>query len=415
MRARLGIGLALAATVTGVAAASASFAGDGYETLDFGGVDSATAVAIQKSGRIVTAGATTAGGSVFDFAIAGFTKGGAVDGTFSNDGRVYAEFGGFESAEGIAIRDRGKIVVAGSTDAVGERRFALVGLTKNGNPDNSLSQDGRVLTKFPAVSSAADVAVQGNGRIVVAGRSGYNFAVARYTERGKLDRTFGGDGRVTINFGGADNAEAVAIQRNGKIVVGGFSCVGGGMCSGDDFVLARLKRGGGLDHTFSGDGRVRYNLGGSDRVFDLAIQRDGRIVAAGSTLAAAGDDFAAIRLKPNGKLDRTFSGDGKQRTGFGGSESARALVIQPDGRIVMVGTTDATPTVDFALVRYRPNGKLDRSFDSDGRLTTDIGGGGDAAEDIAMLGRNRFVVAGFDGPSGDVVVARYSTAGQLDD
>jgi uncharacterized delta-60 repeat protein len=134
------------------------------------------------------------------------------------------------------------------------------------------------------------VAIAGDGKIVVGGGSGGDFALARYTVNGSLDPSFSGDGRQMTGFGGSDQANAVAIQGDGKIVAGGFGGLPG------DFALARYDPGGSLDPSFSGDGRQNTDFGSDDGANGVALQGDGKIVAAG--IGRGGNqatDFAVAR------------------------------------------------------------------------------------------------------------------------
>jgi uncharacterized delta-60 repeat protein len=188
---------------------------------------------------------------------------------------------------------------------------------------------------------------------VVAGSSDASgrsaFALARYLPNGALDPSFGGDGRVRSDFG--SYALAVALQPDGKIVVAGWSSTASG---GGAFALARYLPNGTLDVTFSDAGTVRTNFGSGseDQAFALAIQPNGKIVVAG--VSDSSDGFALARYLSNGTLDPSFSGDGKVRTPFGSGsrDEARALAIQPDGKIVVAGVSTASGTNDFALARY---------------------------------------------------------------
>jgi uncharacterized delta-60 repeat protein len=187
----------------------------------------------------------------------------------------------------------------------------------------------------------------------------------------------------------------VAIQSNGKIVVAGYA--------GGDFALARYNPNGSLDPTFSGDGKQMTDFGRFDGANGMAIQPDGRIVAAGFALNG---DFGLARYKPNGALDLTFSGDGKQTTDFGGgSDGASGVALQGDGKIVAVGR--GGPGDDFALARYNPNGALDPTFSGDGMQTTDFGASGDGALGVALQGDGKIVAVGGGGPGGDFALARY--------
>src|SRR4051812_27547114 len=179
-----------------------------------------------------------------------------------------------------------------------------------------------------------------------------------FTAPGDLDVSFSGDGRQTTDFGGSDLAAAVAVQADGKIVVAGSS--------DGNFALARYGVDGALDPSFSGDGLVTTDLGGTDDGQGVAIQADGRIVVAG----ASGGDFALARYTTGGGLDPSFSGDGRQTTDFGAADGATSVAIQSDGRIVLGGGSGG----GFALARYDAAGELDASFSGDGRQTTGLGG-----------------------------------------
>src|SRR4051794_23755500 len=173
-----------------------------------------------------------------------------------------------------------------------------------GDLDVSFSGDGKQTTDFGGSDAATSVAVQTDGKIVVAGSSGGNFALARYGADGTLDASFSGDGLVTTDLGGTDAGQDVAIQADGKIVVAGSS--------GGSFAVARYTAAGGLDTSFSGDGLQTTDFGAAAGGTAVAIQADGRIVVGGSS----GGDFALARYDAQGGLDSSFSGDGKQTGDF---------------------------------------------------------------------------------------------------
>jgi uncharacterized delta-60 repeat protein len=208
---------------------------------------------------------------------------------------------------------------------------------------------------------------------------------------GHLDRSFGGDGKVFTKFPIERRARAnsVAIDARGRIVAAGTD-------SARFFALARYKPNGHLDRSFGGDGRVRTKFGGHTQIAnEVAIDTRGRIVAAGTATNYGGDYvFALARYKPNGHLDRSFSGNGKAKTDFGaGYASAYGVAIDSRDRIVAAGTTGDFPDEDFALARYRPNGSLDPSFSGNGRVTTDLGRT-DTAGSLAIDSRGRIIAAG---------------------
>ena len=190
------------------------------------------------------------------------------------------------------------------------------------------------------------VGVLGEGNLVGVGAGADNFALIRYNQNGSLDTSFSGDGRQ-LTFG-LTEANAVALQGDGRIVAAG---VGPAPFGASDPALARYGPNGALDPSFSGDGMQTTDFSGFENwASGVAVQGDGKIVAVGH----GADNFALIRYNPNGSLDATFSGDGKQTTDFGGYEVANALALQPNGRIVAVGALRPAGTTSdrFALARY---------------------------------------------------------------
>jgi uncharacterized delta-60 repeat protein len=233
--------------------------------------------------------------------------------------------------------------------------------------------------------------------------------------RGDLDPTFGSGGKVTTDFGGNETAWGLAVQADGKAVVAGTRFDPG---PSDDFVLARYTATGALDATFDGDGKVTTDFGGrSDGADDVAVQADGKIVVAGSgfSVPVRPLDFALARYNRDGTLDATFGDGGKVLTTFepNSIDRANALVIQPDGKIVAVGSTRSGPTSQFAVARYLPNGSLDATFDGDGLAMTPISSG--VAFDLAVQPDGKLIAAGWSNPGGfDIAMVRYNPDGSLD-
>jgi uncharacterized delta-60 repeat protein len=328
-----------------------SFSGDGKQTTDFGGSsESASGVALQEDGKIIAVGDDGVG----NFALARYNSNGSLDTTFSGDGKQTTDFGGFDRATGVAVQGDGKIVVVGggAFDGGGNPDFAIARYNPNGSLDTTFSGDGKQTTDFGGFDDATAVALQSNGRIVAVGGgvgtevSAPAFALARYNSNGSLDTSFSGDGKQTTGFG--DIANGVALQANGKIVAVGHA--------GQDFGLARYNANGSLDTTFSGDGlqTTAFGLGADDQANGVALQGDGKIVAAGyASGGATGRDFALARYNPNGTLDTSFSGDGIRRSNLGGNDQANGVALQVNGRIVLAGGgLGPDQTSDFTVARY---------------------------------------------------------------
>ncbi len=389
-----------------------SFSGDGKVITGLPGNARFTAVAIQADGRIVAAGGVfTQPGVAGDFAVARYLANGTLDPSFGGGvGIVTTDFGtASDEASGVAIQADGRIVVAGSAGT----SVAVARYNADGTLDATFSGDGRLTMSFGASGSgAAGLAIQADGRIVVVGSTAGNFAVARLNTNGTLDTTFGlpGTGIVTRNFGGNDTARAVAIQADGRIVVGGTTdgrfAVTRFTTTGVDEVLGLGSLNGALGTSF-GPGFLATAHG-------LAIQPDGKIVVVGDirNLNIVGQQprMGVARYDPvSGFLDETFAADGLTSIDFGPPSDALAVAIQPDGKIVVAGSVaQATgpANANFALARLHVNGTPDSTFNGDGQVVTDFSSGSttrlDFASAIAIQPNDgRIVVAGSSGPVGE--------------
>jgi uncharacterized delta-60 repeat protein len=339
-----------------------SFSADGKQTTSFGDYATASSLAVDSRDRIVVAGRTRTSSGDRDFALARYLPSGSLDPSFSGNGKAVPNAGGMEGATSVAIDARGRIVAVGHRGAgYRSRHFAVVRFRPNGVLDRSFSHDGRRRTSLGDYVSASSVAIDARNRIVVAGttadrRGEKNFAVFRYRPDGGLDRSFSRDGKRTTNFGGYDAANSVTIDARGRIVAAGFASGYRSNGSGYDFALVRYRRSGKLDDSFSGNGKLTRSFG-ADNLSDalsVAIDSQNRIVAAGLAQSQAqNQDFALTRETPNGSPDDSFSGDARLRTDFGGYDRAYSVAIDSEGRIVAAGTfQDFSGGQDFALARY---------------------------------------------------------------
>ena len=322
-------------------------------------------------------------------------------------------------ATGIALQVNGRIVVAGYTGIYPQLEIALARYNRAGSLDRSFGGDGKVTTAIGSSSSASAVAVQANGKIVAAGSAGVppdsTFAVTRYNANGSPDTSFDGDGRVTTAVGSSASALDLVLQPDGKIVLAGIAQAG----PKTDFALARYNADGSLDSSFGTAGTVTTPIGSHDDfATSLALQPDGKIVAAGVSDDGSTQNFALARYNADGSLDTTFGADGKVTTAIGsGEDHASALALQPDGKIVAAGWSDLGSNDDFALVRYNANGTLDSGFGGDGKVTTALGPNHDLSFALARQPDGKLVVGGFsesaDAPDSFILV-RYQVNGSLD-
>jgi uncharacterized delta-60 repeat protein len=374
------------------------FGTEGIVTTGIGDHSTAFSLAIQSDDKIVVAGDSYNGSFDSDFALARYDTNGTLDMSFGGDGVVTTAISAdFDHAYAIAIQPDGRILLAGAGSLLGNYDFALARYLPDGSLDTSFGTDGVVTT---AIGSSEDiahsVAIQGDGGIVVAGSSvnganDRNFALVRYNADGSLDTSFGGDGVVTTAFGSDDQiAYSVAIQPDGKIVAAGYFYNG----ADEDIAVARYTLNGSLDTSFDIDGKVATSISGDERAHGTAIQSDGKIAAIGYTQDES-RDFVLVRYNANGGLDSGFDGDGIVRTDFeSGSDTSYAVALQADNKIVLAGVRHSNPDRDFALARYDTDGSLDTSFGEDGKVVTELGSTYDELFALAMQSDGRIVTAG---------------------
>lgn len=326
---------------------------------------------------------------------------------------------------GIAVQADGRAIVVGhgvSTAASGTD-FLLMRYLRDGGLDASFGSGGRVATAFgngARSDEAQAVLVQPDGRILVAGASdqgttGYDFALARYHADGTLDASFGSGGRVTTSFGtGDDKAYALLLQADGRIVLAGGSNQG---ATGTDFALARYLPDGTLDASFGQGGKVLTAIGGdgkSETVYALAEQTAGgvaRLVAVGGE-----GDFIAAAYRGDGSLDAGFGSAGLVTQLFGSiTGAARGVVVTPDNLLVLAGHRDH----DFAAVRLQPDGRLDADFGTGGRSVVAVSADNwDEATALVQQADGRLLLGGWvytgNGSSADTVLLRLNADGSLD-
>jgi len=336
----------------------------------------------------------------------------APDPSFGASGTVVIDFGGIDQAYAVAQQSDGKILVAGwarPDDIPGAYEAAnavVVRLMEDGTPDTTFGVSGAAIV-VGGDYYFYDLAVQPDGKIIAAGKSlinliSGNLLVARFNANGTLDTTFASDGVLDLNLGGADWAEAVTLQTDGKIVLGGVA--------DDNFVAARLLSSGTLDVTFDTDGMA--TILGTDLASDVAIQSDGAIILVGT----AGEDLAVVRLLSDGSLDPTFDGDGKAILDLGAEDSGYGAALQADGKIVVAGEVFTPGNRDAIVVRTTGSGALDSTFDSDGVVSVGFGNNFEQFDDVAIQPDGKIVVAGNSGAAGvyDFIVGRLLPDGSLD-
>ena len=394
-----------------------------------------------QSGNFVLAGDYGVESGTSDFAAARFTSGGVLDTTFANNGVLLAGLSDAAAqAHAVAIQPDGKIVVAGQaayfTNNSQAYTVALARLNPDGSLDGSFGSNGTVTTVLNSAEVANALAIDANGKIVAAGSlagGGPDFALARYNADGSLDASFGSGGTTAVPVGyGVDQPNAVRIQSDGKIVVAGYADDSG---SREQFALARFSTNGSLDTSFGSSGIVITTFGSPPSVteaYGAGVQPDGKIVAAGLAIATSGSsvtsDLAAARYNTNGALDFSFGSLGRTQANVGGStlDVGYAMVIQPDGKIIVAGGAgigDLPGPADYwanvnsfvALARFDTTGALDTTFGNNGTVVTEVGAYSDFATSLALQPDGKIVVAGASRNGNYKWFAqRYNADGSLD-
>ncbi|MEX1195416.1 MAG: hypothetical protein WD904_09095 [Dehalococcoidia bacterium] len=389
-----------------------SFSGDGFVQTEIG----ASGFQI-PSDVIVRDGQTVLiGGGDGTMSVLAYKLDGTLDPGFSEDGGAFFQMpGGHDSAAAVIQQPDGKILAIGN--AVNET--GIVRYNADGSLDTTFGDAGRLIINLvPGSIEAPSAAVlQPDGKFVV---TGSDLFVARFNPDGTLDPSFAGDGVLEgfDVFPDADEGNDIALQPDGKIVIAGT----GHPNFTDDFAVYRLNPDGTPDTTFSGDGAVYsdfFNVPDDekdDEAFGLLLAGD-RIVAGGYTLTADNMDvFAIASYNSNGTPDTSFSGDGEFIVPFQNDARAADLALMENGSYIFAGFHESS-TEEFALVAVMPNGTLDSSFDGDGKLLFDPGADGGQTTTVAVQPNGKIVAGGYLTHSisvGDMIVARFNADGTPD-
>ncbi len=318
--------------------------------------DYATGIALQSDGKIVISGyCPDANFSSADneSAVIRLNTNGTLDTTYATNGILRFGFGSAHcQANNIAIQPDNKVVVAGySTTTSSDHDFAVARINTDGTLDTDFSNDGKQVINLGTYDSANSIAIQPDGKILVAGNAGGNLGLVRFTEYGNLDTTFGTGGKVITNIpDGGELLNTITLQPDGKILGGGYYS-----STETNFLVVRYNTNGTLDTTFGTNGYTNVDLdnGSGDIAKSIAQQNDGKIILVGDCYTNGVSYFAIARFTNNGVLDTTFSGDGIQLTTMNGAD-ANAVKLQADGKIVIGGGNylGGGNTGNFAIARY---------------------------------------------------------------
>jgi len=353
----------------------------------------------QADGKIVIVGSES-NGTDNDFSITRYNANGTLDTDFGTNGKVLTDFGnGSDTAGAVAIQADGRIVVFGKGYNGTDSDLATARYLADGTLDSSFSDDGKVLTDLGGNEGnqwSSTVEIQDDGKILVS----ENLRIVRYNSDGSLDASFGAGGIAAENGGGRD----LVIDADGKILaVNRLS-----LSNGSDVRVIRLNTDGSPDSGFADNGATAFGGAGTQNGHNIALQTDGKVVIVGSDRT----EMAVWRLTTEGALDTTFSEDGEVTIDIGCcSIDGYGMAIQDDGKIIAAGSGNnsaAGTTYDYGVIRLNTNGSLDTTFSGDGVALTDLTGSSDTPTDLRLDSNGKAVVIGLSG------LIRYATNGSLD-
>jgi uncharacterized delta-60 repeat protein len=414
------------------------------------GDDRLNAMAVQSDGKMVLVGSCSNGVNS-DFCVARLNVDGTLDTSFDGpsggNGKFLLPMGTDDDlARAVAIQPDDKIVIAGACASAGGRlNFCVARLHPDGTPDSSFvgpdgTANGAFLLSISSAQysdSARSITLQTDGKIVVVGSCGGStgplyFCLARFNANGSLDGSFNGPGTpgngkflLPNNVAFSEYGNDVAVQSDGKIVIVG-QCTNVNAPSLSTFCLARLNADGSFDTSFDGpggapgNGKFALSISGSyDSGTALALQPDGKIVVVGS--CGASPAFCLARLNSDGSLDTRFDGPNGVANGkflltkSATTESAYAVALQSDGKIVLAGVCTTASVEAFCVARLNADGSLDASFDGPtgtggGKFSLSMGGTEDYALGVTLQQDGRIVVAGYckNASNFDFCVARLN-------
>jgi uncharacterized delta-60 repeat protein len=359
------------------------------------------ALVVQPDGKVIVVGTgVDQFGQTNDLIAARFTTTGALDSTWGNAGKGDYDFAQNEDGNAAELQPDGKLLIGGdSIDRVSGASSALVArINIDGMPDPTFGSMGSTHPSFGSSAYGRGLALQSNGQIALAGYSTSGGTTAGFFMRlnnplGTLDTTFGGNGVIAVAPGPSTSLAAIALASDGSMFAAGST----GAAGHSDFAVTSLAVNS--QSFFKAD-----DLGGDDFATAIAVQPNGDSVVAGYTNVHGADDFAVGRYTLNGSADPSFGTAGHTIVDMGGSDITHALLLQPDGKIVVVGTTSAgtgsTATTRIAVLRLQSNGMPDPAFGVNGVEVVGIGAAKLTGAAVGLQSNGDIVVGGSITPAG---------------
>ena len=389
-----------------------AFGTGGIVTTEIGpSYDEACAMVIQPDGKIIAVGKSADHSYSYDIAVVRYNPDGSLDNSFGSFGKVTVTIGiHSDFGKAVVLQPDGKIVVAGYFDNGTNLDLCMIRLELNGTIDQTFGYYGRVITDIDSVDNTCEeIAIQPDGKILVAGSTNDDFTLVRYNSNGVLDSAFGTYGVASATWGSYKNfADGIAIQPDGKIVVSGYASDG----VKKHMAVVRFLNNGYEDYSFGTLGFFYQPLGTDDDYStDVAIQADGKIFVCGDKWVSTPlvrCDFAAMRLNADGTIDSSFGNAGITITRLvEGVNHAYGIALCPEGKIVIAGSTNH-PGYNIGVIRMDADGKLDSTFGTGGIVITQIFGN-EVGKDVCLQADGKIVVAGYASPDSwsDYAVVRY--------
>jgi uncharacterized delta-60 repeat protein len=386
------------------------------------GFDNANDVEVLPDGKIMVAGNAQTTSTNFDLAIYRLNSDGSPDATFGTNGLVLHDLFGFQDfAYSIKILPDGKMLVAGSTMVAepDDIDFFCARLNPDGSFDTAFGTNGFTTVHFGINEDEANaIALQPDGKIILAGQSQVlgvttNTALARLNSDGSMDNTFSGDGKLLANVGAnSEKALDVLLLENGSIMTAGYI-----LNTSQDILVKKFTSSGEIDLTFGINGSKTINPKNSDDL-GYAITRhplNGRILVAGRYGISSKADATVLSISENGVIDSTFGINGFTTLNINYSDKANAIFIQPDGKIIITGG-EAPSGISFYnsfIARFNEDGTIDNTFGtSNGYTLSPFGEVGSIGNDIAMQADGKIVTCGIASQvsGNDFGILRYNNA-----
>ena len=388
--------------------------------------DQAFKVLVQADQKILVVGFGTDIADPSVMAVTRFNPDGSLDHSFGTSGVAKVAFGflSLNEAFAAALQADGNIVIGGFTSQpAGSPSFALARFRSSGALDPGFGTGGVVQTDLGGHDWILALALQADGKILAAGMTGsitsHDFAVVRYLANGQVDKTFGTAGKVVTDFSGReDRPGAIAVQGDGKIVVAGYSAPSAATSVGSAVALVRYTPAGKLDSTFGSGGKELLHLGSQSAAAALRVLSTGKLLVGGSLFKTTSNenDFMLLRLNSSGTIDTTFGTAGVAVTNFSRTDGIHGLAVLSNGKIVVGGEVEATSFGSgdgaFGLARYTANGQLDETFGTNGKVVTKLGTKGSRCTSLAVQANGRILAAGhvfstIPGSASAFGIARY--------